>query len=369
MISISSKSNSPVFSSSLNSLEITTNRSFVNVKIIATKKLSVVLYDEILWTYEGAVSIPDVKEIVESYMRRENLPFVNIIVNVSYDVTDTDTAVFKVIYCEDLIVAGTDPDVVTENIFLTTLQSRRIAPDASFSLYAFSESEPESPCSVYCNYSVKDSSSEICELSAVVNKDERECIYFVDIDSYDLRSQIAAKIKANPSDIRIISFSVALEGRYAVFFVDDSLEYGLNFFFLNVFNVIDSITIPAVSSHKLDVNRSLANLRGKHEFYDRSVEKVFEVQSGPLSFDEALFIEQLMASWKTLFAIPSAGFIEGRKQYALSEILITEANIGFSDDDQTQSVKFTWRFANDCKPLFLDLPSRIYTKEFNKVFA
>lgn len=105
-----------------------------------------------------------------------------------------------------------------------------------------------------------------------------------------------------PGDITLLNFTVSCGLRSISCFVDNSLDDHETFYFRNCFNVWDWATLPVAATAKTDVDRSVAIINGKSRFHNQSTAKTYEVLTGPLTSDEAEWIDQLSESktWKII---------------------------------------------------------------------
>ena len=352
-----------VFSSGLNDIVIPTDKDFLNLSLKDPEDETI--YDEQLNAHEGKVTVTDISEIIELDMRRKNKVFSVY----KFYVRDRDSSglqkeyyELKVIYCEAASLLKESAASFIDNNFLTTLDTRRVPSDARFSLFICSENIQSYGYDMQVYYRLKDSD----EIESYVSSPpiHGSGLFEIEIDIPVIRKSRANVLGIDERQIEIVSFSIRHENRYAAFFVDKSLDTGKAFYFKNIFNVIDSAFFPALVKSKTEVSRSLASVGNVSMFYDRSVSKTFEIESGPVDIREAGLIAQLVAS-------PAAFVVmdDNSPDLSLKEILITDSDASFDDSDDTKSVKFTWRFT-DNRPAFLFSDSkRIFTSQFNKVFS
>ena len=84
---------------------------------------------------------------------------------------------------------------------------------------------------------------------------------------------------------------------------------------------------------KTDIERSLAIINGKSRwFYNRYTAKTYAVEAGPLTSDEAGWIDQLFSSHDVFRIEPDPTNSYG--QLVLAPILITDATCEIHDGDE-----------------------------------
>lgn len=173
---------------------------------------------------------------------------------------------------------------------------------------------------------------------------------------------------ARPDNIALLSFTVRCGQRSVTCFVDNSLTDLESFYFRNCFNVWDSATLPVETTAKTDVERSLAIINDKSRFYNQSTAKTYEVEAGPLTSDEADWIDQLFSSHDVFRIEPDP--TNSYDPLLLAPILITDATCEIQDgDEKLNKVKFTWRYTDNRPIVRLSASSGIFTEPYNLVYS
>ncbi|MCM1142979.1 MAG: hypothetical protein NC453_30815, partial [Muribaculum sp.] len=175
----------------------------------------------------------------------------------------------------------------------------------------------------------------------------------------------ASKAGVRLYEVEVMSFTVTCGQRAITFFVDSSLPGDADSFaFRNCFNVWDVAVLPHITTAKTDVDRSTAVVNGCSQFYNQSVEKKYEVTAGPLTSDEANWLDQLLTSYDVFRFEPND--CDDTDPYIIQSILITDMTCEISDsDEKPNTVKFTWRYT-DNRPIVRFSASRgIFTSPFD----
>ena len=97
-----------------------------------------------------------------------------------------------------------------------------------------------------------------------------------------------------------------------------------------------------------ETDRQLAIINNSKMFYDQVINKSFDVETGPLTFGESEWIDQLFTSYdvKRIEVNPTSSDDE----LSHVTILITDSTCETTDNsDQPNSVKFTWQHTTTCK--------------------
>lgn len=166
----------------------------------------------------------------------------------------------------------------------------------------------------------------------------------------------------------MLSFTVRCGQRSVTSFVDNSLTDLESFYFRNCFNVWDSATLPVETTAKTDIERSFAIINGKSRFYNRYTAKTYEVEAGPLTSDEAGWIDQLFSSHDVFLIEPDP--TNSYDPLVLAPILITDATCEIQDgDEKLNTVKFTWRYTDNRPIVRLSASRAIFTEPYNLVYS
>ena len=171
-----------------------------------------------------------------------------------------------------------------------------------------------------------------------------------------------------PGDITLLRFIVSCGQRSISCFVNYLLNDSETFYFRNCFNVWDWATLPAATTAKTDVDRSVAIINGKSRFYNQSTAKTYEAQTGPLTSDEAEWIDQLFSSYDVFRIEPDA--TNDVDPLLLAPILITDCTCEVQNgDEKLNTVKFTWRYTDNRPIVRLSASRGIFTSTYNIVYS
>lgn len=323
------------------------------------------LLTERFYAHSGLVTLRDPASLVEAWMRGKGASFAEFSLTVSSsEPDDRDRCDMKVLYCEDFY-PNFDVSRFARESFLTTLPMRRIAPDADASLSFLAEA----------------GESVACHVSAVVRDEgdagRRRFSFTLDEDKTADKTGVFSfrvtvpEILTRSKGERVELFTVSCGGRAATFFVDPSLcaASTLNSFtFRNCFNAWETATVAAVTTAKTEVDRSLAVLGGQSQFYDRSVTRTYEAETTPLSDTEAAWLEQLFASHEVVRLVSNP--TDDQEPLVAVPVLVTDSTCEVQDgDEKLNSVKFTWRYADNRPLARLPLSPGVFSQPYNPAFC
>ena len=161
----------------------------------------------------------------------------------------------------------------------------------------------------------------------------------------DVRQRVMEAKKL--SLLTLLSVTVRCGNRSATFFVDPALADIEPFYYLNCFGVSEHLSLQRVTTSK-----------------------EYEVESAPLTSDECLQVEQMFTS--PTVRIPFGIYaVQYETDFdALTTILITDFTSEISDtNEKPNSVKFTWRFAENRPKVNIPTSPGIFNDKFQPPFS
>lgn len=365
--SISNKPQGLVLSSAVTEVSVSVDGDFVDVSLIGPG--GAVVLAERYYAYSGYVTLYDLRSLMEMVMRSSGIAVADFTLKVFSGSDVADSCVFHVLYCDRLSFSSDVPAILKEN-FLSTLSMRRVAPDSTVSLFLFADEGESIEYSVAFSFRVR-GSEDIRRHSFSADSGKTAVssdVVQLNISTASLCEAAATSAGTKAADVELLSFTVSCGQRSMTFFVDRSLFDSETFWFRNCFNVFDSITLPSVTIAKTDVDRTLASVNGSSRFYNQSTSKSYEVQSGPLTSDEAEFIDQLFSSYD-VFRI-ERDVTNDVDPFVLAPVLVTDSTCEIQNgDDKLNSVKFTWRYADNRPVVRLSVSPGIFTFQYNTAFC
>ena len=320
------------------------------------------------YAINGAAVVTDIASLVESSMAGSPDSQLAQYTVEATDQTGTVSQSFTVLYCNLDINLPFIDSWLTEN-FLTLTPFRRIPPDGYIYVAWYTTEKEGIMFRVYTTF--LNDKGEI-DTYQYVNSGNGQIAHVNDVlTQLILVENIVAKIKeAKKIDsLTLQSVTVRVGNRSLTFYVDQSLLGIRPFWYTNCFNVPEQLVLPRVTVEKVKTDRSLAVIGRTSQFYDVSTTKEYEVQSGPLTYDEHLQIEQMLSSANV--RMPWGNEMPNNETdfNAMLEILITDYTSELSDsDEKPNSVKFTWRFAENRPKTLPPYSPDIFNDKFNPTF-
>ncbi len=352
--SISNKSSEIILSSAFPDINIVSGAEYCMIAVHYNSQN--LLYGK-FFTYNSQITLRNLAELFELFMRKKGHSYFvfNISVYENDNTTPSDSTSYSVLYC-DRVIDMEDTTNFLQHNFLNLQGARRCPPSLPINVYALLQAGESSLVSV--EYQAMKPNGEIFTDSLDLTVDTT--VYKTEIMDISVSPD---DIRQKAGDVTLLAFTVHCGMRSITCFIDDGLSDAELFIFRNEFNFIDWIAFNAVSTEKLDVDRSTAILNRSLSSYDQTVTKTYEVETGPLSLAEARSLESLLQSQDVYHAEAPSNSAK------ILPVIITESTSEIQNgDDKLNSVKFTWQFT-DVKPR-LSIPkfSDIFDANYNPAY-
>ena len=356
-----------ILSCHIGTIMILTDKEYIDVDISTSETGA--LLSERYFASNGRVLLYDLRSLVEQAMRTHCMSLVNVslkayVGNPDEQSEDYDEKNFCVLYCDrDIDIYDFEP--LLRSHFLTAAASRRVAPDCFVFLPFFAYAGESVNYEIFVDFVSGDEPGH-CRLEGPLNQSTASYNY-VRMHTF-FSSQVKQQAEEEVGgEIELTAFTVRVGDRAASFFIDKSLAGTRPFYFRNCFNVSDNLFIPAVTTAKTKVDRSLAVLGTVSQFYDATCEQTYEVQSAGLTADECSLTEQMFCSddVRTPYeSAPDDGDFD-----ALRPVLITDSTSEIADDpEKPNTMKFTWRYAENRIAQRNPLGVGIFTEPYDYTF-
>lgn len=358
-----------MFASDLPDVGIFTDHDFVDFRLTCS---GATLLEGRYYADNGSVVVSDIASLVVqclSVISELNVAELHIEAYVGEEEADYTDLTCNVLYC-DRATGLMIPDQWLQENFLSLTRSRRIAPDDFINLSWYTTEREGIAFMVYCTFINDKGRRDTYQyvhsgngMIAHINGIMTEVILLRDVVE-------RIKTKKKISSLTLQCVTVRCGERSATFFVDPALSRIVPFYYLNCFGVPEHIALPRTTTEKTKSDRSIAYVGNTSQFYDISHSKEYEVETGGLSRDECLQVEQMLTSpsvclpWGPDVSIYEVDFD------ALPTILISDYTSEISDsDEKLNTVKFTWRFSDNRPKVNPPYSPGIFNNKFNPVFT
>lgn len=358
-----------ILSSAVGEITVAVEGEYVDVTLTATG--GIVILSERYYAHGGYVTLYDLGSLIESEMNKSGQSCADFTLRVFTDSVNNkaDFCLLHILYCDRFTVCTDIPAFFREN-FLTTLSMRRVAPGTTLSLFFYAESGESLEYSVQHTFQTKKSEARFIH-SYFMDSGKTAAtsgVVQINVPLSSVIADAAGFATVRPDNITLLSFTVRCGQRSVTCFVDNSLTDLESFYFRNCFNVWDSATLPVETTAKTDVERSLAIINGKSRFYNRSTAKTYEVEAGPLTSDEADWIDQLFTSREVMRFEPNP--CDDTEPLLLAPVLITDTDCEIAlDGEKPNSAKFTWRYADNRPVVRLSASPGVFRSEYTLPFS
>ncbi len=242
-----------------------------------------------------------------------------------------------------------------ETNFLTSVRSKRLVDDVLEKLYYYDPTGAE---------------SDILHLQVGYNTDGAVRVKDVDDSSSTLIRGSSSVPTCNYVEFTVADIMELADVDNVVFITlhlgDREMNYftlplspDATFLFRNYFNAPELLPLNCVTEKKQAGSRNVAQVRRSSVLASVTHETEYEVETAPLSNDEALLVEQLCES-PSCYVLPSC-----------DEIVISSRTCEFSDErGKLPTGKFTWRYLHGRGKGKADVvvDDGIFSDEYNTVF-
>ena len=335
----------------IGTISILTDKEYIDIDITMSSKK---LLSERYYATDGKVLLYDLRSLVEQAMTVDGST-VNIINFEAYVDTpdeqseDYDRTSLYCMFCSrNLGIDDFEP--LLKSHFLTSAASRRVAPDCFVFLPFFAYAGEIVNYEIFADFVIVESGerrveSGHCSYAGSMQDTtaKENGVWTYTIHSFSVARKTMEIIG---HEVELTAFTVRVGDRAASFFIDKSLSGTRPFYFRNCFNVPDNLFVPALTTAKTKVDRSLAVLGSVSQFYDATCEQTYEVQAAGMTADECSLAEQMFCSddVRTPYeSAPDDGDFD-----ALRPVLITDSTSEIADEpEKPNTVKFTWRYAEN----------------------
>lgn len=358
-----------ILSSAVGEITVAVEGEYVDVTLTATG--GIVILSERYYAHGGYVTLYDLGSLIEAEMNKSGQSCADFTLRVFTDSVNNkaDSCMLHILYCDRFTVCTDIPAFFREN-FLTTLSMRRVAPGSTLSLFFYAEQGESVAYTVAHRFRTADSDA-IFSHSYVADSGKTASasgVVQLNISMSAIVADAASFAAVRLSEVEVLTFTVSVGQRSVTCHVDASLADRDSFAFRNCFNVWDVALLPCVTTAKTDVDRSLAVVNGTSSFYNQSVNKTYEVVAGPLTSDEADWVDQLFSA-HTVMRFES-GTLDEDSPLVFAEVLITDCTCEISDSDENpNTAKFTWRYADNRPIVRLSASPGIFTSPYNPVYS
>ena len=331
--SINTKFSGPYLSADLpDEVEIESLTPMVTVTITINE---VEVFSSPYYIYGLKAYVRDIRSIVEAAMLQKDLAIAKFMLTVKdYENFYFNTGSVIVIFSHLKSLSGSEQ--LLTNSFLTTRKSALLSRTCPFTLYNYAI--PYKQVYHYCDiyYTIPSSRNIIKATNTFGSKQSDSYKIIPSNASYAWFQELLAQ--RNILDATIHRVYYYLEGReFNIYFSSDAPSD--TFQFKGNYNLWETVCLFGASTSKTEIDRSEAVCGHQTSYYDESIKVKHEVETSPLTLQEAQFLTQLITSKEITRQLPNNTF---------GPVLITDATPEFTDNNATPiRLKFTWQYTNN----------------------
>ena len=337
-------------SSALPDLTWSTDQQEVHVRLYY-QHTGNMLADVTLAASGSTVSLYETREIVERYMRAHALarlyPLQVMHEEEGYWQGDGALTVF---FCEKnlvlpLVNGSPSESAWLESHFLSTRTTKVLPSDENAIEQLYFVQPQGTPGDPVLHANFIDGSGTVANIDVTMQANwpvSSSNLYVCEFSIDSVKSAIPVATGCQ----QVLSIAVQVGDRIMEYFRPARKE-NLAFRFLNAFNVYESAYLCATVSRETEDGRKFALVAGKLEHYDRKPVTVYEVQTAPLSFEQASWIDQLITSPDVRLLDDTPLIItDGKAECSNDNTKLNAAKFSFKELDQRHTVTYVNPLAN-----------------------
>lgn len=340
------------FSCDLNEIDISTDKPSVNIQLKVSNE---VVFNSTYYAVNGHVRVTDLSSLFEAVMEQKGSTYITFTL-IANDKDGEHIVTFFVIFCRDKILNISAYDFLN-GYFLTTNLNRltTIHSKEQLSFY-LSNSAQYNMIMVSYKMKVRQTDGTIADYN--YDSTRRVGTGVVTI-SFSV-SEVQDWARTEYPGCTLLYFSVTHGSLVCRFYVQPCPSAEV-FRFQNNFGCMENVSLPAVTTSKLESEFSEAKVNGRLSHYDVRHTRSFDVESAPLLASQMTWLEQFVTSPNVM--VWKDGYFE--------HVLIKDYSFEQTNaPGEENTLSFTWQFADGRQTKRrINLHTGIFTEPFNDVYA
>lgn len=337
-------------------INITTGASRVEVDIYMDHER---LFRSVYYPYKRSVKVRDIRLVVEAYMIEKKLTVGSftmevyepmdsskpasitydengdIEVDFGSDEQEADAIVTgkKIVFCSCKSPYSTSSFLLSN--FLTTRQSALLPRNNNFRLSNYTKAAATGTNTALIYYTTDGKPDVINRYKYTYDSVQSniEGVVTKTLTHTHFKSLVDNGLN---TDCKVLGVEYKIGSRqFGIFFTDE--EPTEVFEFLSAFNIMETAYLYNTSTTKTEVERSEAVFGRQTQYFDQSVKIKHEVETAPLTYDEAMWLNQMLTS----------SYVTKQVKSLSIQVLISDVSSEVTDSDKDLiRLKFSWRFAD-----------------------
>ena len=338
------------------SIETDAARLEVNIFVDDVK-----VFKSVYYPFNQVVCVRDIRSIVEASMYERQLVMASLRIEVyepSKNTTQTNVAIdengnyvvtfdsdgsspsnatldnVKMVYCR--FKSGSSSEGYLGCCFLTTRKSALIPRNGHLSLSNYTKAYVQGSNNALIYYSHPQVPEQIFSYNANLGKMQSSTEKIVTAElSYDYFKSMVDQARGTNCKVHGVEYRIGVR-QFNIFFTDEKATE--TFMFLNAFNIMETAYLYNTTSIKTEVDRSEAVCGHRTQFYDETIKVKHEVETAPLAFDEAKWLNQMLTSKLVKRSI---------SEDESAQVLISDISSEVTDSDKELiRIKFSWKYVD-----------------------
>ena len=339
------------------SIETDAARLEVNIFVDNVK-----VFKSVYYPFNQVVCVRDIRSIVEASMYERQLVMATLKMEV-YEPKNSVTSPTSVTIDENgnyVVTYGSDgsasPNASLDNVkmvycrfksdissegflgsrFLTTRKSALMPRNGHLSLSNYTKAYAQGSNYALIYYSHPQVPGQIFNYNANLGKMQSTTEKIVTVElSHDYFKSIVDEARGTDCKVHGVEYQIGVR-QFNIFFTDEKPTE--TFTFLNAFNKEETAYLFNTTSIKTEVDRSETVCGNRTQFYDETVKVKHEVETAPLTYDEAKWLNQMLTSKlvKRPISVDES-----------AQVLISDISSEVTDSDKELiRIKFSWKYVD-----------------------
>lgn len=339
------------------SIETDAARLEVNIFVDDVK-----VFKSVYYPFDKMVSVRDIRSIIEASMCERQLVMATLkmeiyepksSVNTPTSVTIDENGNYVVTYGSDgsaspnasldnvkMVYCRFKSDISSEGYlgcrFLTTRKSALMSHNGKLSLSNYTKAYVQGSNNALIYYSHPQVPEQIFSYHANLGKMQSATEKIVTAElSYDYFKSMVDQARGTNCKVHGVEYRIGVR-QFNIFFTDEKPTE--TFVFLNAFNIMETAYLYNTTSIKTEVDRIEAVCGHRTQFYDETVKVKHEVETAPLTYDEAKWLNQMLTSKlvKRPISVDES-----------AQVLISDISSEVTDSDKELiRIKFSWKYVD-----------------------
>lgn len=315
---------------------ITTDAVSLEIMVYVNGSL---VFDSDYYPFQGKVNFRDIREIVETAMLEKKLALATLTLTAKETRATGSGSTYTLVSGKKVVFSKMkNPNGSTNFLnsnFLTTRKSVLIPVDGYVNISCYVKANEQGTKGVTIYYTTAEDPdtprSFLYDLGSAQTGSEEVIIDSFDYDFLKRMVDVHEEV-----DCKVLYGDYHLGNRHFRFFFTEEQATD-HFTFMNAFNVKEAAFLFNTRTVKTEVDRSEAVCGRTTHFYDESAKVKFEVETAPLTYDEALWLNQLLTS----------RYVTRMVGYLVVQVLISDISSEVVESDKELSrLKFSWQYAD-----------------------